>query len=98
MEFVEICVIIIGLLMLLHILSGGRKAGFWSDRRSSDSVLESYANKSDGMHSNVRKMSFLPANKIILKGHSSEYWDCYEMNKALGSSNNEILSKCQAFL
>ena len=99
MDFIEIGVIIALLLAVVYILNINKAAGFWSDRGNPDEVLESYTNRSKNMQrSHIQKLPFLPSNKIILKGHSSEYWDCYEMNKALGSSPNEILSKCSEFV
>lgn len=88
-------IIIISLLILVYIINPfgifNKSAGFWSDTTHSDRVLESYSS-----HPNFE--SFLPSNKIILKGHNSAYWDCYEMNKAMGAPSHEILSKCHKFV
>jgi hypothetical protein len=66
------------------------EAGFWSDRRNPDKVLmASYT---------VRRSDSLPPNKIINKGYNSEYWDCSELQKAMGTHNNEILDRCGKFV
>ena len=66
------------------------KAGFWSDRRNPDLVLMAgYV---------VRRQDELPPNRIINKGYNSEYWDCYELQKSLGTPGNEVLNRCQKFV
>ena len=98
MSVVEIAGVIAVLLIVVYILNINKPAGFWSSERNPDAVLESYASRSKNMRPRIQKLPFLPSNKIILKGHSAEYWDCYEMNKALGASSHEILSKCREFV
>ena len=95
MNTVEVSIIIVLLLVLAFMLKSNGCESFWSSKRDPDRVLASYVTRSK---SSIERVPFLPSNKIILKGHSSEYWDCYEMNKALGSSSNEILSKCKQFV
>lgn len=66
------------------------KAGFWSDRRSPDHVLMAgYA---------VQRQDSLPPNRLINKGYNSEYWNCYELQRSLGTPENEMLNRCKKFI
>ena len=66
------------------------KSGFWSDRKDPDLVLMAgYA---------ARRQDDLPSNRIINKGYNSEYWDCYEIQRSLGTPENEVLNRCKKFV
>ena len=93
---VILTVIILCLILILayiidfHHASDCEKAGFWSDRSNPDKVLKaSFVAYSTGA---------LPPNRIINKGYNSSYWDCFELQKSLGTPNNEILENCRKFV
>jgi hypothetical protein len=89
----EDCIIysLIIILIAIIIANISNKERFYSNLENPDKVLESYA-----VHG--ERGGFLPPNQVILKGHNSDYWNCFELNKSLGASNNEILQKCGQFI
>jgi len=82
-------IIFLAILLMAYIIDS-HHADFYTDRGNPDHVLmASYV---------VRRQEELPPNKIINKGYNSEYWDCSELQKSMGTPNNEILSRCQKFI
>lgn len=78
------------MILFMAFIIDDRHAGFYTDRRNPDRILLApYV---------VRRQEELPPNKIINKGYNSEYWDCSELQKSMGTPNNEILSRCKRFL
>lgn len=81
------------ILIVMHIIDLRHKSdveGFYSDDSDSDRVLKAaYV---------VNRQQELPPNVVIHKGFNSEYWDCYELQRALGTPENEILSRCKKFI
>ena len=83
-------ILVFAYILDLRNLEDCEKAGFWSDRHNPDHVLmASYV---------THRQPELPPNKVINKGYNSEYWDCFELQNALGSQNNEVLAKCKKFI
>lgn len=87
---IVIFLLILIVVLILDMRNASDIEGFYSDNRDPDRVLKaSYV---------VGHQSDLPPNLVIHKGFNSEYWDCYEMQRSLGTPENEILSRCKKFI
>ncbi len=86
-------VIFLAILVIVYILDFRNQKdceGFYSDKRDPDRILKAgYV---------VRSQGELPPNLIVNKGFNSEYWDCYELQRSMGTPENEVLSRCKKFV
>ena len=91
LSLVILCIILLLVFILdLRNRNDCENASFWSDRKSPDHVLMAgYV---------AQRQGDLPPNRIINKGYNSEYWDCYELQRSLGTPENEVLNRCKKFV